>query len=50
MKINQRQTLISQNVRFGSWLCKNALAEALASLGTVAGRSDFLEFRGFFRS
>jgi hypothetical protein len=34
---------------FGSWVCKNALAEALtlATLGAAAGCSDFSEFCGF---
>jgi len=37
------------NVRFGSWLCKNALAEALmpGDPGAVAVCSDFLEFAIF---
>jgi hypothetical protein len=39
------------DVRFGSWSCKNALAEALtpSDLGYVAGCGHFAEFGGFFR-
>ena len=39
-----------RGVRFGSWLCKNALAEALTSgdPGAVAGCGDFPEYCGFF--
>jgi hypothetical protein len=37
------------HVRVGSWLCKNAWAEALTpgALGAVAGCNDFPKFAGF---